>query len=178
MANILFKPFTNEEFPKTFERLRLMQLLSSSLTTAVPMSPSGMITASPLWVNNGDGDLFVASGQANNFNDASLLGGKFLISLRSVWPTTMPSEMMTSRYWEQVRCVVTSFCPACYCIFMSLSTSPPGSFRSACVCWISSWLQGGHGKVNMVWICILLLYLMYGFLQECARFNSHHSEWS
>ena len=56
-----------------------MQLLSSSLTTAVPMSPSGMITASPLWVNNGDGDLFVASGQANNFNDASLLGGKFLM---------------------------------------------------------------------------------------------------
>ena len=106
VANVLFKPFTNEEFPKTLESLRLKQLLSSGLTTAVPMSPSGIITATPLWVNNGDGDLFVASGPANHFNDASLLGGKFLISLSSVWPIIMPSEITFSRYWEQVSCVV------------------------------------------------------------------------
>ena len=67
MAQSLFKPFNEAEFPFGLEPLRLQQLLSSGLCAAVPMPPSGMSIANPLWDSNGDlGTMFTLSQSADD----------------------------------------------------------------------------------------------------------------
>jgi hypothetical protein len=104
-ADRLFAPFSEAEFPRQLEPLRLQQLLSRWPATPIPSSPPELNVAHQLWTDR-DHPLFTL---ATPHEPAVLLCNRIIRALAVSWPSTTPSELRYTTYWDTIGCDLPAF---------------------------------------------------------------------
>jgi hypothetical protein len=97
-ADRLFVPFSEAEFPRQLEPLRLQQLLVRSPATLIPVSAQNLNTTRQLWTDQ-DHPLFTP---ATSDQAAGRLWARLIMALDASWPSGMPSELLYTPYWNAI----------------------------------------------------------------------------